>query len=252
MREFLTYLIKPISILWIGLFFLVFFYLLKKKRIFHIIALFCLGWLFVITTPFLPNLLINKLESQYITISNEKLEELNGGLNILVLGGGFDNDKRLPANDQLSETSMVRLSEGIRLSRILPKSKLITSGWGRDQKTTIAEVVARTAILLGVDSSLLKLQKKPSNTWEEATEYKRLFGESDQLILVTSAVHMPRAMYLFQKAGLNPFAAPTNHLVKLRENHNFWFWTPSHGNIRKMDYAIHEYLGLLWYRLGGK
>ena len=57
---------------------------------------------------------------------------------------------------------------------------------------------------------------------------------------------MPRAMYLFQKTGLNPLAAPTNHLIKKGKHTCFWDWLPSSANIRKMECAIHEYAGLAW------
>ena len=78
-----------------------------------------------------------------------------------------------------------------------------------------------------------------------------MHGDSTQLIVVTSAIHMPRSMYLFQKAGLNPIAAPTNHLVKTSLQHDPWYWNPSSYNIRKMEAAIHEYIGLFWSKLGG-
>ena len=62
---------------------------------------------------------------------------------------------------------------------------------------------------------------------------------------------MPRAMYLFQKAGLNPLPASTGHLVKKSKNVDPWFWMPSANHIEKMERVIHEYVGLLWYKVGG-
>jgi|GEM_PF-3560062 len=41
----------------------------------------------------------------------------------------------------------------------------------------------------------------------EAKEYKKLFGDNAQIILVTSAVHMHRSVYAFQKEGLDPVPA---------------------------------------------
>lgn len=97
------------------------------------------------------------------------------------------------------------------------------------------------------------MQVQPKNTRAEANEYKRLFADSVQLVLVTSAIHMSRAMYLFQKTGLDPLAAPTNHLVKKgQQKKDFWYWLPSSGNIKRMESAIHEYVGLFWYKLGGE
>jgi len=67
----------------------------------------------------------------------------------------------------------------------------------------------------------MKMQKKPENTQQEAEQYKLLFGDSAQLILVTSALHMPRTMFLFQKEGLYPVATPTNHLIKIGKDKRF-------------------------------
>ena len=100
-------------------------------------------WLLLITTPFLPDLLVSNLENQYSTISETKLDSLNGHVNVLVLGGGITNDLRLPPNNQLSEIALCRLSEGIRIVRIIPDSKLITSGWGGREQITSAEVMAK-------------------------------------------------------------------------------------------------------------
>lgn len=251
MKEILSHLILPLPLFWIAFILSIVFRLLKKNVIARRLAWIAFAWLFLITTPFLPDLLVRKLENQYSPVSAKTLKSLDTTVNILVLGGGFINDTLLPANDQLSEIALVRLSEGIRIMRLLPESKLITSGWGNLEDISAAEVSAKTAEWLGVDTSRLSFQKQPENTWQEATEYKRLHPDSCRLIVVTSAIHMPRSIYLFRKAGLDPIAAPSNHLVKKSKQPIPWYWLPSSENIRKMEAAIHEYIGLIWYKIGG-
>lgn len=203
-------------------------------------------FLFVISTPFIPNLLVSVLENQYPVLHPNKIDTKNNPVHILILGGGHVNDERLPANDQLSSGALVRLSEGIRLNRMIKGSDIITSGYGGKELITQAEVLSNAAILLGVEPSVIQMQKKPVNTWMEANEYKRIFGDKATLILVTSAVHMPRAMFLFRKIGLNPIAAPTNHILKYGKSYNILNWLPSAKNITKTDAAMHEFVGLLW------
>lgn len=112
-----------------------------------------------------------------------------------------------------------------------------------------AELLAETAILLGVDSAYIKILTNSENTLSEANTYINTFGKTSQLILVTSAAHMPRAMYLFQKAGLNPIPAPTNFLIKNSGNKGFWFWLPYSKKIQQMEIAMYEHIGLIWYKL---
>ena len=221
----------------------------KSAKSLIIAAIFLLA---AISTPFIPNLLVKNLENKYGVITIEGVIDSKRPVHILVLGSGHTNDIRLPANSQLTTTTLVRLVEGIRIQRQIPRSVLITSADKGNEDISQAEVVAKAAILLGINESDIKMQTKPKNTWMEATEYKRLFGDTAQLVVVTSAIHMPRAMFLFKKAGLQPVAAPTDYLLKKGKKNDSWFWVPSSRNISKMESAIHEYLGFLWVKLGGK
>ena len=68
--------------------------------------------------------------------------------------------------------------------------------------------------------------------------------------MVTSALHMPRAMAIFRKQGMEPIPAPTDYVVKVREGGvRLGMFIPSAGALEKVGRAIHEYLGLLWGKL---
>lgn len=223
----------------------------KRSRTSGLLLLLAVLWLLAVSTSPLPNLLIRSLESRYDILSVREFDPGEKAVHILVLGGGHTNDTRLPANDRLTTIALGRLAEGIRLHRLIPGSLLITSGWSSSGDVTHAEMLARTTILLGVDSTGIVMQKSPENTMEEALEYKRTLGDTARLVLVTSAIHMPRAMLAFRMAGLDPDAAPTNHILKISQKKNIWFWVPSAGNIGKFESAWKEYAGIGWYRIGG-
>jgi uncharacterized SAM-binding protein YcdF (DUF218 family) len=246
MKSLLSELILPLSVFCILILVAVFLRLRKKKKSLQYLMVISACWFLIISTPFLPNLLASYLENQFEVISPKMLNDLDQPVNILVLGGGHTSDDRLPANNQLSEVALARLAEGIRLHRQIPNSSLITSGFAGQEGISQAEVLAKAAVLLGIDEKNIRTQTLPENTWMEATEYKRLFGASARLIIITSALHMPRAMKLFHKAGIRPIAAPTNHLVKKGKHRNAWCWIPSSGNIRIMESALHEYAGIVW------
>jgi uncharacterized SAM-binding protein YcdF (DUF218 family) len=244
LKEVLSTLIMPLPIFWILVIISVFFLIIKKYKIGKILAAISFIWLFVISTPFIPNLLIKSLENQYSSLLYPEKEIKDSLVNILVLGGGHTSDISLPANNQLSDAALGRLIEGIRLQRLIPKSKLIVSGYNGDDEQTQAIVLKNTAKSLGVNEKDIYLQEQPKNTKEEAQSYFAKFGKTGTLIVVTSASHMPRAIREFQKVGLNPIAAPTNHIIKNSKNESIK-WLPSSSCIKNMEIAIHEYVGMI-------
>jgi uncharacterized SAM-binding protein YcdF (DUF218 family) len=106
--------------------------------------------------------------------------------------------------------------------------------------------------MLGVDSTDIVMSPLPANTREEAAEYVKKFGKKNSLIVVTDAIHMPRAVILFEKAGVKVIPAPTNFLVKKSTSRSPFSWMTSAENVRVMEAAIHEYAGMAWAKLGGK
>jgi uncharacterized SAM-binding protein YcdF (DUF218 family) len=121
---------------------------------------------------------------------------------------------------------------------------LVCSGYSGKLKKSQARILANAAMVLGVDSTDLLLSDKPENTFQEAREYKRLFGTDHQLIVVTDAIHLKRALLLFRGMGLNAIGAPTNHLIKHGTGRSSTWWFPSSGNIGRMESAVHEIIGL--------
>jgi uncharacterized SAM-binding protein YcdF (DUF218 family) len=69
----------------------------------------------------------------------------------------------------------------------------------------------------------------------------------NRVILVTSAWHMPRAVQAFRGAGLDPVPAPTGFAV--RGEFDWAHLVPSPGGLQASQWAIHEVLGRIWYRL---
>jgi uncharacterized SAM-binding protein YcdF (DUF218 family) len=95
----------------------------------------------------------------------------------------------------------------------------------------------------------ISLLGKPKNTRMESLEYTSTFGTDKTLVVVTDAIHMPRAMFLFRLAAQSPIAAPTNHLVKSDRKEGIGEWGPSSTNIAMMESAMHEIGGLVYARL---
>lgn len=211
--------------------------------------------LILYSTPLLPRLLGYNLERQYPvwSVGDKKYPDQTP---IMVLASGFVPDTVLHASQQLGESNLSRLIEGVRIYKALQNSHplLVLSGTAPDGVPyTQAAVQAEAAVDLGVRLEDIVLHDPPDvvNTASEARIFKQEFGPGQKLILVTSALHMPRSMYWFRHYGLEPVPAPTDFTVKIdRYRYNWDVW-PSAENIRTMDRIFHEYIGMVWARIKG-
>ena len=244
-----SFISMPLTIFWLILLAGIAIYLLKRKRTGLVFGFFSIIWLAMISFSFLPELLVKSLENRFPPLLEIFQFNLKDNVYILVLGSGYTDNKKLPPNDQLSLNSLGRLTEAIRLHRLLNASQIVLSGSEPGENVSEPELFMQTALALGVDENKISLLGTPKNTRMEAINYTKKFGTNITLILVTDAIHMPRAMFLFGKAGQIPIPAPTNHLVKSNWKNGISDWFPSSSNIAMMETAMHEILGLVYARL---
>lgn len=229
----------------IGLFLLWFTRKKKAGRIF-----FSVGVILLILCTYgpVPRLLLKPLEGRYPPLLRlTGLPEIRW---IVVLGGGHTSDPQMPANSQLSCSSLSRIVEGIRLHHSLAGSKLILSGGALYDPVPESEVLADVALALRVDKHNLILESLSKDTEEEARLIQKIVG-TDAFALVTSASHMPRAMGLFRKLGMHPIAAPTDYGIKETPGEEIspGVFFPGSAELQNTEVAIYEYLGLAWAKL---
>jgi len=186
-----------------------------------------LYYLFSITP--VADLIISPLEKQYQPVQKE---ELNKADKIVLLLGGKESD-------------VLRASEVLRLYNL--QSAIIISG--RDPlspKIEEAKEVKDFLVERGIPSENIILEDKSRNTFESAKNIKEILDD-EPFFLVTSAYHLPRAIETFQKARTNPIPAPAD--FKIEKNYDILDFFPDAQNLRNSDIALHEYFGILWYRL---
>lgn len=245
LKKILTILIFPASVLsLIGIWFS--FLLVKNKVTTKVKYIFIVSFALFILITMQPTaaIMVNSLENNYVSLlDTNKIKEAEY---IIVLGGGYNDGEEMPASSLLSNSSLARLVEGIRLKQINKNAKLIFSG-GKPftENYSEANIYQRAYQSLTKDTLPNILSESPHNTKSEADEAFKLVGNK-KMILVTSSTHMPRAMYLFEKMGCNVTPAPCEFLIKtLKYYPNF----PSGNSIKQTEIAIHEYIGLLGYKL---
>ncbi len=233
-----------ILIFCIGLLFL-FFALHKTGMCCIIIALLLL---IAFSTRPLPALLLNHLESPF-----QPLSQVPHDVDIMVvLGGGNQLNSLYPANMRLSNSSLARIVEAVRLLKKTSRPvKLIVSGGLGPSHYSDDKIFRETAIDLGINANEIYLEGGSSDTYQEVQALKLLIGQKP-FVLVTSAFHMKRAMLLFKAAGMKAIPAPTQYLTPTEEQNQFSWYAPSGANLTRSAVAIHEYLGMLWYLLTDK
>ncbi|HEY9296971.1 MAG TPA: YdcF family protein [Phormidium sp.] len=98
------------------------------------------------------------------------------------------------------------------------------------------------------------------NTHENAVNVRKILdsqGIERRVLLVTSAIHMPRSLAIFKRQGINAIAAPTDFITIEQEPEEItWQGTllniiPDAGRLAYTTRALKEYVGILIYRLRG-
>ncbi len=211
--------------------------------------------LLLLSNASFSNLFLRPLEERYPPLlwaaGNGAPRGLENVEFIVVLGGSASPDPEIPLESQLDEVTLVRLLEGIRLLRQMPGRKIILSGGKVFASIPSAELMARLAKELGVDRNDILVESESRDTSDEARLISSMVGPKP-FILVTSASHMPRAMALFRKMGMNPFPAPTDYQARHEKRASPEAFYPDPGGLLSATIATYEYLGLGWEKLTGQ
>lgn len=174
---------------------------------------------------------------------------------IILLGSGESPTVTLARNQPSVYMSSGRYLRFVTLARNYPQAKLIfTGGSGRlnpETKMRDSEVAKQVLTDLGLPLERLVFEDQSRNTYENAVKSRDLIKPTPQQkwLLVTSAYHMPRAMAVFRKAGWNVEPAPGDYLTDGKFTGKLQFNAVDH--LYEMHTAMHEYIGLLAYRLMG-
>jgi uncharacterized SAM-binding protein YcdF (DUF218 family) len=146
----------------------------------------------------------------------------------------------------LSSVGMGGIDAVSTLSRNYPKARLIFSG---SMTTYRLEIFAR----LGGDPARIYVDSRPRTTSEDALYAATVLKpkSSERWLLVTSALHMPRAVGCFRAAGFQVEPYPVEFRTD-RQTNPFRQFLPGSVALYQFDLAAKEWIGLIAYRLMGK
>lgn len=204
------------------------------------------------STPVFTDCLRASLERVYPSVSIEDLPKADA---IVVLGGGVEAAIAPRLTVDLKAGADRVLYAG-RLYRAGKAPLVVVSGgnlpWLNDGR---AEAYEMAGLLgeWGVPATAIVLEPNSRTTYENALFSKTLLQARgiDTILLVTSALHMPRALATFQAAGFRAVPAPTDVEVVDRVKPTSLRWLPDAEALEGGTRALKEYLGMGVYWLRG-
>jgi len=177
--------------------------------------------------------------------------KLSRGDVIVLLGGGVDDRLvDLSGKPGILNASMVdRLVTAARLAARLQVPIIVSGGRAPGSKVAEADAGRRYLLDLGGPAAAITTEGGSTVTHENAENVREICRQRGftRPILVTTAHHLKRALWSFEKVGLTciPFA---NGLASLPgKEYPLRYYLP--GSFEAASFYLHEYIGLFYYRL---
>jgi uncharacterized SAM-binding protein YcdF (DUF218 family) len=216
--------------------------------------------LYLLSTSFFSEWFVAPLENWFTSSYSQQIQVDNSKTAIVVLSSshrvgipsGYDNVRA----DELEKTTLIRLNRGFELYQEWHIPIIVTGGvlWS-SHRIPVAETMAQTLYRWGVPPDSVLLETRAMTTDQNAKYTLEILApEITTLFLVTSAIHLPRAVFSFQteaekrSLSLRVIPIPTDFITENRDL--IWLdFLPSNGAFTATTAAVHEWLGLLFYRL---
>ena len=191
--------------------------------------------------------LVRSLEDRAGPFQTTAHLEKQGVKYIVVLGGALVEDGGPPA--EAWGSNLLRVMEGVRLSRGIKNSRLVLSGSAIPGRYSHLGSMLELPLEMGISRDAIIALRTPYDT-DEGTRELAGFVENQPFGLVTSALHMPRAVKMFERFGTKPIPCPCDFRT-LKEMKYFSELLPKSANLYASALAIHEYIGMLWMDVVG-
>jgi uncharacterized SAM-binding protein YcdF (DUF218 family) len=202
----------------------------------------------LLVTPSSVGPLVHGLEGDFKPVDETKLRQADA---IVILGGGMRQYAPEFGGKTVNRLTLERLRYGAHLARRSGLPVMVSGGTTRpSQKETEAELMKAT---LEDDFRIpVKWMEARSRDTRENADFSAaelLPAGVHRIVLVTHAAHMQRSVEAFEHAGLQVMPAPTAYLSGPSGGDDTLAEMPSMNTAYAGWYAVHEWLGLLAYRL---
>ena len=247
-------LFNPLSAAVVAVLVLLLLWLLTRRGGFLIAVVVVTLLLWLSATPWLSRNLQSLLERRAGEAATESLPRADA---IVVLGGTLSPPGASGGDANLSAAAD-RLVYATRLYELGKAPVILISGGhgsGVGVDAMDAESVHAAALLAGwgIPASAILTETESINTYENAV-YSKLMLDQHGLktaLLVTSAMHMPRALATFRSAGIDATPAATDFEASGPGPSGLLAWSASPAALEVTTRALKEYVGWLVYRNRG-
>ena len=241
LNKILPLLVSPLSIVLIIILIGTFFKSKKISLLGLLILIFC-------SLPIISNKLIFYLEKDY---SLQSIKDVSKSDAIVVLSGMISTIKTKEKLSYEFNGSIDRILSGIDLIKKDKASFLILTNGKMPWSIGIpeGEYLKDFSIKYGIPEDKILLTDDVQNTDQEAKAVAKLLNTNKaNIILVTSAFHMPRAKKVFEAANIKviPFAVDFKTQIKKITIIDF---IPSADSLKDTSHFFREMIGRLYYNL---
>jgi uncharacterized SAM-binding protein YcdF (DUF218 family) len=216
------------------------------------------GWLtalvllyIALATPAVADLIVGGLGPAPARI--DRPEDAHGASAIVVLGAGAVTiGHGSLAIHYLSGRSVVNAIEAARLYRLLGGVPIIASGGIVNPRTlerAEADVLADALVSLGVPRERIIVERASINTYEQSVRVGALLP-GPRFVLITTPIHLRRAIALFEARGFHPVPAPSSAATP-PEPQTALSRLPNLSALQQSEFALYEYLAVANARVRG-
>ena len=247
---YLQLLLEPVGLIAALLLIVTVNFVIKKSK-----TAWCLSFTtFVIymafATPLGANKLVGILEDRYPGPS-PCVDERPDFVIVVLAGGMSGQADSVDELDLLHSSSYRRALGGLRLAKQHPQADLYFIGGSLHAKISESALMAHLITRLEPLGDRVVVENASANTVENARALASLLQARNilHIYLVTAALHMPRAVSVFEKLGFKVCAYPVD---RLKVKPTYWdAVVPQISALTKSTQAIHEIYGYMFYFLMG-
>jgi uncharacterized SAM-binding protein YcdF (DUF218 family) len=209
------------------------------------LVLLVIGYL-ALGTPLVSTWLQRGIRPVYARVMQPA--DAQGARIVVVLGNGIvtytDGTRMVPS---LTRRTAFNAMEGARLYTLLDRPTVVVSGGIVNpdvQLQSEADLLAEHLVRLGVSRDHLRIEANSTNTFEQSERIAAMVGRGARVIVVTTPIHMPRTLELFQSRGLRPIPSPSAIDYAPDTTSRLATLIPNPSSLRASELVFYEYLAI--------